>query len=71
LIAADVIATDAGDERAAISLFRYWITYLTLLVAAVAADALHRFPLAWRRAIYRSVAHRTGALRATATDPSG
>jgi protoheme IX farnesyltransferase len=36
----------AADGRAAISLFRYSITYLTLLFAAVAADALLRFPLA-------------------------
>ena len=38
--------TDAADGRAAIKLFRYSITYLTLLFAAVAADALLRFPLA-------------------------
>lgn len=37
---------DAGSGRAAITLFRYSISYLTLLFAAVAADALLRFPLA-------------------------
>jgi heme o synthase len=36
---------DAEDGRAAIGLFRYSISYLTLLFAAVAADALFRFPL--------------------------
>ena len=35
-------AADAASGRAAISLFRYSITYLTLLFAAVAADALLR-----------------------------
>jgi heme o synthase len=40
------LRADAGSGRAAISLFRYSITYLTLLFAAVAADALLRFPLA-------------------------
>ena len=39
------LRTDAANGRAAISLFRYSITYLTLLFAAVAADALLRFPL--------------------------
>jgi protoheme IX farnesyltransferase len=37
---------DAGDGRAAIGLFRYSIGYLTLLFAAVGADALIRLPLA-------------------------
>ena len=36
---------DANDGRAAISLFRYSITYLTLLFGAVAADALVRLPV--------------------------
>jgi protoheme IX farnesyltransferase len=36
---------DATDGRAAITLFRYSISYLTLLFAAVAADALIRFPV--------------------------
>jgi heme o synthase len=40
------LRSDATDGRAAIRLFRYSITYLTLLFAAVAADALLRFPLA-------------------------
>ncbi len=40
------LRSDAANGRAAISLFRYSITYLTLLFAAVAADALLRFPLA-------------------------
>ncbi|HYI65320.1 MAG TPA: heme o synthase [Candidatus Limnocylindrales bacterium] len=40
------LRSDAASGRAAISLFRYSITYLTLLFAAVAADALLRFPLA-------------------------
>ncbi|MGH2402454.1 MAG: heme o synthase [Candidatus Limnocylindria bacterium] len=40
------LRADAASGRAAISLFRYSITYLTLLFAAVAADALLRFPLA-------------------------
>ena len=58
LIAAAVLGTlflrhalrlrrDAEDGRAAIGLFRYSISYLTLLFAAVAADALFRFPLAF------------------------
>jgi protoheme IX farnesyltransferase len=37
---------DSGNGRAAIGLFRYSISYLTLLFAAVAVDALLRFPLA-------------------------
>jgi protoheme IX farnesyltransferase len=36
---------DASDGRAAIRLFRYSISYLTLLFAAVAIDALVRVPL--------------------------
>jgi protoheme IX farnesyltransferase len=36
---------DASDGRAAIRLFRYSISYLTLLFAAVAADAIFRLPL--------------------------
>ncbi|MEO6295337.1 MAG: heme o synthase [Candidatus Limnocylindria bacterium] len=40
------LRADAANGRAAISLFRYSISYLTLLFAAVAADALLRFPLA-------------------------
>ena len=40
------LRADAGSGRAAIALFRYSITYLTLLFAAVAVDALLRFPLA-------------------------
>ena len=40
------LRADAADGRAAIRLFRYSITYLTLLFAAVAIDALVRFPLA-------------------------
>ena len=36
---------DADDGRAAIRLFRYSISYLTLLFAAVAVDALVRVPL--------------------------
>jgi len=39
------IRRDAHDGRAAIRLFRYSISYLTLLFAAVAADALFRLPL--------------------------
>ncbi|HET6679711.1 MAG TPA: heme o synthase [Gemmatimonadaceae bacterium] len=39
------IRRDVGDGRAAIHLFRYSISYLTLLFAAVAADALFRLPL--------------------------
>jgi protoheme IX farnesyltransferase len=40
------LRADAADGRAAISLFRYSISYLTLLFAAVAIDALVRLPLA-------------------------
>jgi protoheme IX farnesyltransferase len=40
------LRADAADGRAAIRLFRYSITYLTLLFAAVAIDALVRIPLA-------------------------
>jgi len=40
------LRADAGSSRAAIGLFRYSISYLTLLFAAVAADALVRLPLA-------------------------
>jgi protoheme IX farnesyltransferase len=40
------LRADVGDGRAAIRLFRYSISYLTLLFAAVAADALLRLPLA-------------------------
>jgi protoheme IX farnesyltransferase len=40
------LRADAADGRAAIDLFRYSITYLTLLFGAVAADALVRLPLA-------------------------
>jgi protoheme IX farnesyltransferase len=36
---------DAGDGRAAIGLFRYSISYLTLLFAAVAIDSLIRLPI--------------------------
>jgi protoheme IX farnesyltransferase len=36
------VARDIGDGRAAIHLFRFSITYLTLLFAAVAADSLLR-----------------------------
>ena len=39
------LRADAGNGRAAIRLFRYSITYLTLLFAAVAADALLHLPL--------------------------
>ena len=39
------LRADAADSRAAISLFRYSISYLTLLFAAVAVDALVHFPL--------------------------
>jgi protoheme IX farnesyltransferase len=39
------LRADAADGRAAIDLFRYSITYLTLLFGAVAADALVRLPL--------------------------
>jgi protoheme IX farnesyltransferase len=40
------IQRNATDGRAAVNLFRYSISYLTLLFAAVAADALVRVPLA-------------------------
>ena len=40
------LRADAGSGRAAIDLFRYSISYLTLLFGAVAVDALLRFPLA-------------------------
>ena len=46
LLGAFRLRADAADGRAAINLFRYSITYLTLLFAAVAVDALVRFPLA-------------------------
>jgi len=46
LLGALRLRADAANGRAAINLFRYSITYLTLLFAAVAADALLRFPLA-------------------------
>jgi protoheme IX farnesyltransferase len=39
------LRTDVADGRAAIGLFRYSISYLTLLFAAVAVDALLYFPL--------------------------
>ncbi len=39
------LRADAGDGRAAIRLFRYSISYLTLLFAAVAVDALLRLPI--------------------------
>jgi protoheme IX farnesyltransferase len=39
------LRADASSGRAAIGLFRYSISYLTLLFAAVAADAIFRFPL--------------------------
>ena len=39
------LRADAHDGREAIGLFRYSISYLTLLFAAVAADALLRVPL--------------------------
>ena len=39
------LRSDATDGRAAIGLFRYSISYLTLLFGAVAVDALVRFPL--------------------------
>jgi heme o synthase len=39
------LRADAANGRAAIRLFRYSITYLTLLFAAVAVDALVRLPL--------------------------
>ena len=40
------LRADASDGRAAIGLFRYSISYLTLLFAAVAVDAIVRLPLA-------------------------
>jgi protoheme IX farnesyltransferase len=40
------LRADIADGRAAISLFRYSISYLTLLFAAIAADAIFRLPLA-------------------------
>jgi protoheme IX farnesyltransferase len=40
------LRADAADGRAAIGLFRYSISYLTLLFAAVAVDALVRLPIA-------------------------
>ena len=40
------LRADAGNGRAAIGLFRYSISYLTLLFAAVALDALVPLPLA-------------------------
>ncbi|MGZ8474851.1 MAG: heme o synthase [Candidatus Limnocylindria bacterium] len=40
------LRADAANGRAAIGLFRYSISYLTLLFAAVAVDALVRLPLA-------------------------
>jgi protoheme IX farnesyltransferase len=46
LIGALRLLADAANGRAAIRLFRYSISYLTLLFAAVAADAILRFPLA-------------------------
>ncbi len=46
LLGALRLLADAANGRAAISLFRYSISYLTLLFAAVAADAILRFPLA-------------------------
>jgi len=46
LVQALRLRSDAANGRAAITLFRYSITYLTLLFAAVAADALVRIPLA-------------------------
>ena len=39
------LRANATDGRAAIGLFRYSISYLTLLFGAVALDALLRFPL--------------------------
>jgi protoheme IX farnesyltransferase len=39
------LRSDLADGRAAISLFRYSISYLTLLFAAVAVDAVVRLPL--------------------------
>ncbi len=40
------LRANAADGRAAIGLFRYSISYLTLLFAAVAVDAIVRLPLA-------------------------
>jgi protoheme IX farnesyltransferase len=40
------VLRDATDGRAAIGLFRYSISYLTLLFAAVAVDSILRLPLA-------------------------
>jgi heme o synthase len=45
LVQAVRLRTDVGDGRAAISLFRYSISYLTLLFAAVAVDALVYLPI--------------------------
>jgi protoheme IX farnesyltransferase len=39
------VLRDANDGRAAIGLFRYSISYLTLLFAAVAVDSLLRLPI--------------------------
>ena len=39
------VLRDVSDGRAAIRLFRFSISYLTLLFAAVAADSLLRLPL--------------------------
>jgi protoheme IX farnesyltransferase len=39
------VRNDLSDGRAAIGLFRFSISYLTLLFAAVAADSLVRLPL--------------------------
>ena len=40
------IRRDASSGRAAIELFRFSISYLTLLFAAVAVDTLIRLPIA-------------------------
>ena len=40
-----LLRADAANGRAAISLFRYSISYLTLLFAAVAVDALLYLPV--------------------------
>jgi heme o synthase len=45
VLAALRLRADATDGRAAISLFRYSISYLTLLFGAVALDAIVRLPL--------------------------
>jgi heme o synthase len=45
LVQAVRLRTDVGDGRAAIGLFRYSISYLTLLFAAVAVDALVYLPI--------------------------